>query len=237
MTPLKVTAHLAGPLAGDAPMLDAILERVMVRHLPAILRTEHGHRHASTMAGRYNEPAARPGMVPIPLKRETIGGWLVPRCSSPILPPSPDAPERVEHYAKRLSVEHAADLDPRDLKIVNTTGGEFKSYRLPLRVRAVARVAWFCVGRGTEVRRRLKDIAAIGKKTSMGYGRVARWEVERVAEDWSWFAPSSKGPVLMRPLPAGEHLPVGLQGARPWFGSCVPPYWQRSFFLEVVTPC
>jgi hypothetical protein len=154
----------------------------------------------------------------------------------------------VEHFARRFDADPSL-IAPEGRRVFQAGGGEFKGYRLPLRVRAVDRIAWFCVGRGDrnangrngggakEIRRLLREVHAVGKKTGIGYGRVREWAVEPVGEDWSWFAPSDAGPVLMRPMPACAALPDGLQGFRRWFGAPVPPYWWRPNYCETVVPC
>lgn len=80
-------------------------------------------------------------------------------------------------------------------------------------------------------------IHRLGKKGSMGYGTVSRWEVRETDNDYSWFAASDCGTVLMRPLPVGDYLPADLIGARRSYGGCVPPYWQTEFWTEIVEPC
>jgi hypothetical protein len=106
----------------------------------------------------------------------------------------------------------------------------------------VDRVAWFAAGDRREVLKLLKRVPAVGKKVAHGYGRVLRWEVERLQDGrphdhWPWWWDSEGAPVLMRPLPAGPWLPAGLLGARPDYGACTDPYWHPSRFTEVVVPC
>src|SRR5690606_35922508 len=103
------------------------------------------------------------------------------------------------------------------------------------RIRGIERAVWFVVGHRRQIVDRLKKVEFIGKKTSIGYGRVGGWEVENADEDWSWFAPSDDGPVLMRPLPA-ELVQEKVRGCRRWYGSPVPPYWQRNLFAEIMQP-
>lgn len=231
---LRVVAHLASPLAGDPPHLDALLVSV-----------------ASRLAGKGGEvppgykvdrkyPCPDTSGIPIAVARADAGGFRVARCTSPV----PDEPtgETVDHVAKRIGVEHAGLLAPDERKVVTTTNGWTKSYRLPLRVRAVARVAWLCVGDRRGVLKLLRYAPAVGKKVAHGYGRVARWEVERVGgvphRYWPWWVESEAGPVLMRPLPADwGGLPDGLVGARRDFGACADPYWHPDRYAEVVVPC
>jgi len=169
-----------------------------------------------------------------PLDYRLIAGWPIARCSAPILPKSLEA---VEHFAKRLGVENAGLLAEDERRIVATTNSWTKSYRLPLRLRAVSCVRWFAWGDRREIRKLLKGIDSIGKKMSYGYGRVRSWDVEPTEEDRSWYAHHERGAVLMRPLPQGEHLPTDLIGYRQDFAAVRDPYWHPDVHCEAVTPC
>lgn len=235
LRPLKVTAHLDSLLAGDAPMLDALLECVLSFHMSAIGKTSGGHRHLVDVRAR-GEPVSEPGKVPIPIARRMVGGLPIPLCSSPIL--SQPYFDGVEYVTKALCLENSHLLRPDQLTIVSTTGEWTKSYRLPLRVRGVESVTWFCVANDepARVRKLVKQVHAIGKKVADGYGIVAGWTVDECERDLSWFAESEQGPVLMRPLPACAGLPDGLKGYRRDFGAPCPPYWQRSLYTELLSP-
>lgn len=243
LTPIKVTAWLDAPLAGDAPCLAALCEFVMASKMRSIMASDKlgDHQVEPRLRG---EEVSEPGKIPIPIARRRFGRFPVPLCSSPILP----APlfDGRDFVCKKLATEFAELLAPEGRKVVQTTGGLFKSYRLPLRIRAVERVVWFCECRpqketgnspATALRKLLKQAWAIGKKTADGYGRVSRWEVERVEDAPALWADSEQGKVLMRPLPIGDWLPPDLIGARKSFGSPCPPYWMRSLATEIVVPC
>lgn len=228
--PLLITARLAGPLAGDPPRLDALLESVLSLYHP---KAAPGYK--IDRAG----PAPPQASVPIPILRRTVTGddgraWQVACCSDPILP-VPDA-ETVEHYCKRIGVENAGLMDPAARVVVATGNSWTKSYRLPLRIRRVAEVRWFAFGDRRTVWEVLRRVHFLGKKISYGYGRVASWEVAEVDEDLTWFAPTGHGPLLMATLPDGPHLPGGLIGARRDFGACVPPLWHPSRYCDIIRP-
>ena len=231
---LRVTAWLGSDLAGDPPHLDALLVYV-----------------ASRLAGKgtvegwkvdRSRPCPDTSAIEIPLRRREIAGLHVAMCTSPIL--DEVTSDRVEHIAKRIGVEHAGALAKDERTVVTTSNQWTKSYRLPLRVRSVRRVVWLCVGSKLRGRRNLlnalKQVPAIGKKISDGYGRVATWECESLGQPphdrWPWWIESEAGPVLMRPLPAAQATP-GLIGARPDFGACTDPYWHQDRYLEIIVPC
>lgn len=221
--PLKVTCRLAAPLCGQPPQLDSLLEYALA---PA-------QGFAAKL--RRDLPVPEPGSIRIPILRGRIGGLLVARSSSPVFG---HARSSVEHVVKQLAVEHAGLLEPRQRLVVATGNSTFKSYRLPLHVRPVDRVVWFTFGdRKTLLRTLNRHIHALGKKRSVGYARIAGWEVERIDDDYSWFAESDSGTVLMRPLPVCDELPEGLDGARRDFASVQPPYWHPDRYCECVVPC
>ena len=145
--------------------------------------------------------------------------------------------ELAEKINKQTAGVEAGLLDPGHRRIFTTNAGWTKSYRLPLRVRLIFEVAWFAVGHREGCQAALNLCPAIGKKIAVGYGRVNRWEIDEVEEDWSWFAPTEQGPILMATLPRGDWIPAGLIGSRIDFGACCPPYWHPERYTEVVTPC
>lgn len=218
MQPLKITAVLSSPFAGDAPHLDSILCYAVTgkRGLP---RPQH-----------RCDPC--PGYPRIPIYRKEIGGVQIPCCSSPIVAPVLVYFERI---AKRISAEHAEMLHPNRRLKVQLGGGFLKSYHRPIRLQLEDRVVWFAVGRGRVLRRVLREVQSIGVKRSIGFGIVREWIVECVDEDFSWFAPCDAGKILMRPLPL-ESIPDGVTGAARGFGAVRWPYWHPENFVERIIP-
>jgi hypothetical protein len=186
--------------------------------------------------------------MPIPIDRVKLSDdVIVSRCSSPLFRTDY---EYVDHFAMRIDAGNVgplmAETGPQTIQHGSTAT---KAMFRPLRVRVVERVVWFCVAHGSQsggtkrspqgcLRKVLREIAGLGKKVAYGYGRVAKWEVEPFHADWSWFAPSDAGPVLMRALPRRLiELPERLQGYRESFGAVAPPYWHPERYMEIVEPC
>ena len=134
-------------------------------------------------------------------------------------------------------MEHAGLLAPESRIVVSTTNSWTKSYRLPMRIRRIESVRWFAIGHRREMLKVLRRIDFLGKKPSVGYGRVASWTIDPIDDDYSWFAPGPAGPVLMSTLPAEAPLPAGLIGYRRSFGAPVPPYWHPDRYTEILVPC
>lgn len=244
----KITAHLSSPLAlspdGVPPHLDALCEYVMSKNARSIAESINGHRHpvAVTIPG---QPVDRQGTLPIPIVRvwTDCGDGLrcpIPRVSQGIIEPSK---ESVTHYHSAFPLERALSLTEKQRTTVATTGGPMKSHRLPLRVVDTNRVVWFAELRDratnsrrrsspmSELRKLLKQVHSIGKKTSHGFSIVSEWIVEGTELDASW---SYEG-VLMRPLPLS--LAEGVTcGKRRCFGAVAAPYWQADFFCNRLVP-
>jgi hypothetical protein len=245
--PLLVTCELAGLLAGEPPMLDSLALCMWT------LRRDYqsGER-------KVRRCDAAPDVLrhfcadTFPIGHTVLGGFVVPHASAPVL--SQVLSDRHSYVHRRFPVGDAAKLCAADQRtVVTTTMGPNKSYRLPVRARVAARVAWCVEGNRRELLNLLKGVYSIGRDRGHGWGVVAakravgtgdetevlHWQAEErpeLAGCW-WYAPSASGPVLMRPLPLCPEVPRNLMGARRDFGSCSPPYWHPDRFCETVVPC
>lgn len=219
MKPLKVTAILASPLAGRAPMLDALVacEVYFRRGL------------ATQLASRKSDPVEPWTGEDLPILSKPCNGVLVPCASAPIYV---DAFGYEERISKRFGAEEALLLREDERKVIDTASGPLKSAWLPILTIPTRQIVWFVVGTRRSLLKALKHIDAIGAKRSCGYGRIREWIVEAIDEDHSWIS----NQVLMRPLPFSEEL-ASLKGARVDFGAVQPPYWHPARFIKRVVPC
>lgn len=227
MKPIKVTAILAAPLAGDAPMLDALLCKVMAGRFPTVAHARH-------------DPAPPfDSMPPIPIVKGWFGGFPVYRCSSPIL--SEVFADEHKYIHSRFPTDGAMLVAEEKRIVIATGNGKLKSTRLPIRTRAVQAVTWFAAIQDKHspsiVRKEVSKVASIGIDRSRLCGRVSEWIVEPIDEDYSWFAPHPDGTVLMRPLPKCDELPNDLIGAMDYFDAFHPPYFHPGRKISVVKPC
>jgi len=221
----KVSAWLASPLAGEPPMLDAILGDELACRL--------GEKHHKKM-GRWT-PKEEIKELPIPLTNKYINRKKVINCSAPILP-EPHA-EWVDHIAKRFnSSKMALLIAPKHRKSVMTASGPYKSKFDKIRVRLVDRVCWFIRGEREGINKLLKSIYAIGAHRGIGYGQIFEWTFEEMEDDYSIFCPCNGKIVLMRPIPVECRID-NLCGYRRSWGGGMPPYWHPAMQTEILEPC
>jgi len=216
----RVTAWLASPLAGEPPMLDAILGDELACRL--------GTKNKKKI-GRWTPPSEIE-KLPIPLVH-TNG---IPHCSSPIIPKP--AAEWTAHIAKRFDSSRLATLiSEENRKSVLTTSGPYKSRFQSVRVRLIDRVAWFLRGDKEQVNKLLKSIHAVGAHRGIGYGQVWEWTFDEMEDDYSIFAPYGGKKMLMRMLPA-KYAVDGIVGYKRSYGAFLPPYWHGGNMHDIIVP-
>jgi hypothetical protein len=157
-------------------------------------------------------------VVPLPL--ELL--WVSPEgrplwAATPLRPLVPGIESR-EYWHKRYP-SHRAEFGHK-LNAV-TSAGRWKEYRMPVQALSVARLGAWCLGERSEVERLLSPVTHIGKKGSMGYGRVARWTVTPAPEVAAADILAQR-PVPLRYWRDHDACPGGrIEPQRGW----TPPYW------------
>ena len=118
---------------------------------------------------------------------------------------------------------------PRNRKVA-TAKGEFASKRIPFMTTATEQIIWYALGERDEIELILSTVTSIGKKRRRGYGRVRRWEIDRVDEDLSVWS----GDEIMRPVPVQLLAALGIAGDfETDYTGYRPPYWSGRW----VTVC
>jgi CRISPR type IV-associated protein Csf3 len=223
--PMRIRATLRAPVVADQWLpLDGVLFYQQTRN-------DLGGQDLTT-PGRSSLAEPKGGPVPggrLPLAIVHARDWYY-KCSWAQWGPHADG---VEYWAKRFDNPLADLVDFRGRRgKIDTSAGEYKAYRMPLYYRAALWVEWYCVGNAEKIAPLLYMVTHLGKKSSQGWGRVARWEIEPIGEDWSIWRDGT----LMRGIPRyhwprerGVPLHVGLYGTR-------PSYWDRRNQMELVLP-
>lgn len=213
MTPLQVTARIAGPIAlPERPIaLDALLAyAVCLRDgiPPATLASE-----------------VQP--VEIPVEREpggrfhlaSVGHYEIEQAS-------------LKHIHKRAPIEQYQALGSDKIRRVQITAGPNKSYRIPFELLHLVddSITWWCVGEQGEIEALLQLVHHLGKKRSVGHGKVVRWTIEEM-EPWDGFPVAVDGKPL-RNLPADW---LGLSDPVLAHGNLTYPYWRHD--TEEICAC
>jgi len=181
MVPLRVTAQLAGAI-GSVPMLDAMLmaSKALRDGLPPVDAC----------------PNRRPSIIDIPIKLSPCGRFHL--CSGPIYS---RVSSELRYTNRRFPIEQAVHLgDPKWGRVSLSTGPE-KSYRIPTSIGFLSGnvVTWYCLGERDALIGLLKFCKFLGKKRSVGNGKVSAWSVLECLE-WEGFPVVKQGKPL-RPLP------------------------------------
>jgi len=220
--PLQITAILRTAVICDQWLpLDGIL-------LSQKTRDDFGFREMSTSGvSNIAQPkgeAMKGGKLPI----KTVHGkeWYY-RCSWAVWGPHIDGRD---YWNKRYDNGLSDFVTFGGRGTVNNFAGQFKAYHQPVFYRSALWVRWYCVGDSAELIRLLSTCTNIGKKPAQGWGRVMRWEVESIGDDWSIWMDGK----LMRGIPAFEK-PADYVGNLALYG-IRPSYWDKRNQITVILP-
>lgn len=199
MKPMRVTAIMGEPVCyyGDGLHLDSMLAYAMFR--------ESG----------LEPDSLEPVDFELPLKKwkfRNFWGW---HSSREIADWRKDGKLEIR---KKVEIQKMQEWSSD--KSVNVGSGPMKAYNLELPTRQAFTIHWYCVGDENEVERLLNThVQHIGKKRSVGMGKVMQWVVDESEKDFS----IEKSRQLMRAMPVG--FPLGCD----WSGTRIvgirPPYW------------
>lgn len=136
--------------------------------------------------------------------------------------------------SKRFPIAEAQSMGEAKLRRINMSAGQCKQYRIPMETIHLRddEMTWFAMGNATAVHALLAWITHVGKKRSVGLGRVSRWTVD-ATEPWEGF-PVLRGGRPLRALPLDW---PGLGGHRTEHRVLSPPYWERWREQECAVAC
>lgn len=230
--PLKITAHLMSPVIVEGNMpLDAILGAATVedpelkRRARAIKRfrkniKKYGYEDAVAWWRKNGWEIPPRHFMPLAVYGHGVehGLWVYHASAALI----GENEQQVVYFHKRLDVDGALEyVSPRNRKVA-TAKGEYASKRIPFLTTAAERITWYALGEYDEIELILSSVLSIGKKRRRGYGRVRRWEIERIDDDRSVW----RGNEIMRPVPARLLSALGIAGDFEMdYTGYRPPYW------------
>lgn len=161
-TPLMVRGELlTGCIpaeSGGALHLDGILSQAVLTAHPC--------------PAQYPKGAA---IIPLPLDLLWVNGKGWPLWASGDLKPIENHEGR-EYWHKRYPAHRA----PLGSKLnANTSAGRWREYRMPVKTVHSTLLTAVCIGNQSEIERLLAYVTHVGKKGSIGYGRI-KWTVEKL---------------------------------------------------------
>lgn len=207
MTPVCVRATLTGAimLPEHSIALDALLMAAWAKreNLPPV----------SIEAGGIPDEV-------VPLQRSPCGRIFLASVGQF----EPEAYER-RFLNKRFPIAEAQALGSPKFRRVNLSSGLTKGYRIPLSTMHVRHdvMLWYAIGDRGRIDELLGLVGYLGKKRSVGIGRIREWMVTE-CEAWEGFPVLDAQGRPLRPLPLDwPHL--GAHATK----RCVltPPYWER----------
>lgn len=124
---------------------------------------------------------------------------------------------------KRPVIPEAQQLASRSTKRMDTGAGPNKGFlwRLPTLRLCDDTITWWCIGDQVEIRSLLDLIHYLGKKRSVGLGKVDSWDVQ-TCEAWGNDFPVALAGRPLRSLPADY---PGLDNPELGYSVLDPPYW------------
>lgn len=133
---------------------------------------------------------------------------------------------------KRFTDKETHKLTHRQQKgRIKTNQGHFKDFMINLPIIITDTITFYCNGDKKELERLLSHLTSIGKKTSIGGGRIRNITITETNEDYSFFKENH----IMRPIPATMDVPV--------FESMIfqkqpykPPYWDKNNVCMCIVP-
>lgn len=133
---------------------------------------------------------------------------------------------------KRFTDREAYKLSDKARKgRVKINQGHFKDFMINLPLIVTDKITFYCNGDKKELERLLPHLSHVGKKTSIGGGRVRNIQISEENEDYSFF----KDGELMRTFPTSFNIPI-FEGLTIQRQPYKPPYWDKSNVEMCFTP-
>lgn len=157
-----------------------------------------------------NDRGVSPKTANLPLLRNHVcGEWVW--AASALFPEGPTG-EDLQFWRKRFR-QSRADLTTGSPNLKN---GTYRDWQTPYPVFLALKMVAYASGSRKAVKRILKEVRYLGKKTAYGYGKIVSMEFDEIQDDWTMykdglttrFLPDLDGHRLVRPRPPYWH-PMG----------------------------
>ena len=114
---------------------------------------------------------------------------------------------------------------------VKTNQGHFKDFMINLPLLVTNNLVFYCNGDEKELKRLLQHLTHVGKKTSIGGGRISKINITETEVDYSFF----KDGAVMRPIPVDMKIPIA-EGMVFQKQPYKPPYWDKNNIGFCIVP-
>lgn len=114
---------------------------------------------------------------------------------------------------------------------IKTNQGHFKDFMVNLPILITNKITFYCNGDKEKITYLLSHLTNIGKKTSIGSGKIRKIHINEISEDYSFF----KDDHVMRPIPATMDVPI-IQGMIFEQQPYKPPYWDKNNVCMCIVP-
>lgn len=212
MQPLQITARLVSPLA--VPLFPV--------HLDALLAAMVCERRGLIVGvGDWQD-------VEIPVARSSCGRYHLASAAHCV--PLTSLPGFTQ---KRAPISEFGWFGSPKVKSVLVSGGVNKACRIPQPRAVVDAMRWWCVGDLDAVADLLAQVTHVGKKRSVGHGKVGSWTT-LPCSNWPGFPVLRPDGTPMRILPL-DTVGLGPATALGW-GPLTYPYWEQANAVQVAQP-
>jgi hypothetical protein len=220
-----IKCELVSPLAGEPPFIDSLLEyELSLRMNCKYVRQMTRDRKLFDIEN-----------IPIPIAKKQFGTIEIYQSSDPII--GKTYAEWNEYQSKRFDSDLISIfLNEQYRKSLLVGSGPYKMRYASIRIRLIKNIAWFARCDRKETNKLLKGIKGIGKYRHYGFGLISKWTFKEIEENNSIFSNNKGQKILMKTIPAGEHL-KGVKGYRFGFAGSHPPYWHPDNYMKVAIPC
>lgn len=138
----------------------------------------------------------------------------------------------VDKLYKRFTDKETYKLTHKQQKgRIKTNQGHFKDFMINMPMLITNEINFYTNADKKEIKRLLHHLTHIGKKTSIGSGRIHKIIIEETSEDYSFF----KDNKIMRTIPTSFKLPV-IPGMTFQKASYKPPYWDKNNVTMCIVP-
>ena len=160
----KVICKLCSPLCKEAPYLDALLYNELM--------FKQGLCKSGKKLSR-GDSVNEIKEIRIPLKSVRYNNIPVYFCSNPVYKINY---EYREDFSYHIEPELCFLLSDKEKKSISSTSGIYKDRRLPIRLKLINEIVWFCNGTKNSVLEILQSITSVGSLRKQGFGVISEWK-------------------------------------------------------------